>query len=112
MAASAIPRGALAAVLISLSLQAAFWWQTRHLQAGWDGVPPAPSSQVAKALALGDGEFLYRAMSFVLQNMGDEGGVVTPLKDYDYQRLGQWFRLLDKFNPKSEFLPVLAGHRR
>ena len=110
MAASAIPRGALAAVLISLSLQAAFWWQTRHLQAGWDGVPPAPSSQVAKALALGDGEFLYRAMSFVLQNMGDEGGVVTPLKDYDYQRLGQWFRLLDKFNPKSEFLPVLVGY--
>ncbi len=107
---STIPKGALAAVLITLSLQAAFWWQTRELQAGWEGVPPAPSSQVAKALALGDGQFLYRAATFVLQNMGDEGGQVTPLKDYDYQRLGQWFFLLDQFDPKSEFLPVLVGY--
>ena len=105
-----IPRGALAAVLIALGLQGAFWWQTRELQAGWEGVPPAPSHQVAKALAMGDGQFLYRAATFVLQNMGDEGGRVTPLKDYDYQRLGQWFSLLDRFDPKSEFLPVLVGY--
>ena len=105
-----IPRGALAAVLITLGLQGAFWWQTRELQAGWEGVPPAPSNQVAKALALGDGQFLYRAATFVLQNMGDEGGRVTQLKDYDYQRLGQWFFLLDRFDPQSEFLPVLVGY--
>ena len=105
-----IPKGALAAVLITLGLQAAFWWQTRDLQAGWEGVPPAPSSQVARALALGDGQFLYRAATFVLQNMGDEGGGVTPLKDYDYQRLGQGFSLLDRFDQKSEFLPVLVGY--
>ena len=105
-----IPRGALAAVLITLGLQGAFWWQTRELQAGWEGVPPAPSNQVAKALAMGDGQFLYRAATFVLQNMGDEGGRVTPLKDYDYQRLGQWFSLLDRFDPQSEFLPVLVGY--
>ena len=105
-----IPRGALAAVLIALGLQGAFWWQTRELQAGWEGVPPAPSHQVAKALAMGDGQFLYRAATFVLQNMGDEGGDVTPLREYDYQRLGQWFSLLDRFDPKSEFLPVLVGY--
>ncbi len=105
-----IPKGALAAVLITLSLQAAFWWQTRELQAGWEGVPPAPAHPVAKALAMGDGQFLYRAMTFVLQNMGDEGGRVTPLRDYDYQRLGRWFFLLDRFDPKSEFLPVLVGY--
>ena len=105
-----IPRGALAAVLITLGLQGVFWWQTRDLRAGWEGVPPAPSNQVAKALALGDGQFLYRAATFVLQNMGDEGGRVTPLKDYDYRRLGQWFSLLDRFDPESGFLPVLVGY--
>ncbi len=110
MAVSTTPRGALAAVLITLGLQAVFWSQTRHIQAGWEGVPPAPSYQVAKALALGDGEFLYRSATFVLQNMGDEGNRVTPLKDYDYQRLGHWFSLLDQFNPKSEYLPVLVGY--
>ena len=107
---ASIPRGALAAVLITLSLQAAFWWQTRDLQAGWEGVPAAPSNRVAKALAMGDGQFLYRAATFVLQNMGDDGGRTTPLKDYDYQRLGQWFFLLDRFDPVSEFLPVLVGY--
>ena len=107
---STIPRGALAAVLVALSLQAAFWWQTRDLRAGWEGVPPAPSTEVAKALAMGDGQFLYRAATFVLQNMGDEGGDVTPLRDYDYQRLGQWFSLLDRFDPISEYLPVLVGY--
>lgn len=107
---ASIPKGALAAVLITLSLQATFWWRTRELQAGWEGVPPAPSNQVAKALAMGDGQFLYRAATFVLQNMGDEGGRVTPLKDYDYQRLGQWFFLLDQFDPQSEYLPVLVGY--
>ena len=105
-----IPRGALVAVLLALGLQTIFWWQTREMRAGWEGVPPAPSKQVAKALALGDGQFLYRATAFVLQNMGDEGGQVTPFKDYDYQRLGQWFSLLDQFDPISEYLPVLVGY--
>jgi hypothetical protein len=105
-----IPRGALAAVLMALGLQAAFWWQTRDLQAGWEGVPPAPSTEVARALAMGDSQFLYRAATFVLQNMGDDGGKTTPLKDYDYHRLGQWFFLLDRFDPESEFLPVLVGY--
>ncbi len=105
-----IPRKALAAVLAAFCLQALYWSQTRELRAGWEGVPPAPSAQVAHALALGDGQFLYRATAFALQNMGDEGGRVTPLKDYDYQRLGQWFALLDRFDPRAEYLPVLVGY--
>ncbi len=105
-----IPRKALAAVLAALGLQALYWSQTRDLRAGWEGVPPAPSAQVAHALALGDSQFLYRATTFALQNMGDEGGRVTPLKDYDYQRLGQWFALLDRFDPEAEYLHVLVGY--
>ncbi len=105
-----IPVPPLIAVLVALSLQVAFWSQTRNLRAGWEGVPPVPSSQVALALALGDQQFLYRAAAFALQNMGDEGGRVTPLKNYDYQRLGRWFRLLDGFDAESEYLPVLVGY--
>jgi len=104
------PYKALTAVLAALCVQALFWSQTRELRAGWEGVPPAPAPEVANALALGDRQFLYRTTAFVLQNMGDEGGRVTPLKNYDYQRLGQWFALLDQFDPRSNFLPVLVGH--
>ena len=105
-----IPRGALVAVLLTLGFQALFWSQTRGLRAGWEGVPPAPATKVAEALAMGDGQFLYRTTVFALQNMGDEGGRWTPLKDYDYQRLGQWFALLDGFDPRSDYLPVLVGY--
>ena len=105
-----IPRSALIAVLAAVALQAAFWTQTRHIRAGWAGVPPVPSREVARAWALGDGQFLYRAATFTLQNMGDEGGRVTPLKDYDYQRLGRWFALLDGFDSESQYLPVLVGY--
>ncbi len=106
----AIPRKALIAVLVTLSLQGVFWSQTRDLRRAWVGVPPVPSHKVALAVALGDGQFLYRAATFALQNMGDEGGRVSPLKDYDYQRLGRWFALLDQFDPKSQYLPVLVGY--
>ena len=106
----AIPVKALIAVLLALGLQVAFWSQTRDLRAGWEGVPPVPSPKVALALALGDRQFLYRASAFTLQNMGDEGGRVTPLRDYDYRRLGRWFRLLDGFDAESEYLPFLVGY--
>ncbi len=106
----AIPVKALVAVLLALGLQVAFWSQTRDLRAGWEGVPPVPSPKVALALALGDRQFLYRASAFALQNMGDEGGRVTPLRDYDYRRLGRWFRLLDGFDAESEYLPFLVGY--
>ena len=105
-----LPRNALIAVLVALALQVAFWSQTRHLRAGWEGVPPAPSRAVARALALGDNQFLYRTATYTLQNMGDEGGRVTPLTDYDYVRLGRWFALLDGLDPESDYLPVLAGY--
>lgn len=103
-------RNALIAVLVAAALQAAFWSQTRDLRAGWQGVPPPPPPEVARVLAFGDGQFLYRNATFALQNMGDEGGRVTPLKDYDYERLGRWFALLDEFDPKSNYLPVLVGY--
>ncbi len=106
----AIPVKALIAVLLALSLQVVFWSQTRHLTAGWAGVPPAPAPRVALALALGDRQFLYRASAFALQNMGDEGGRVTPLRNYDYRRLGGWFQLLDAFDAESQYLPVLVGY--
>ena len=77
-------RNALIAVLVALALQAAFWSQTRDLRAGWQGVPPVPSPEVARVLAFGDGQFLYRNATFSLQNMGDEGGRVTPLNHQSF----------------------------
>ena len=103
------PWGALLVVFIAINLQAWVSSEVRSIRLGWTGVPPAPSRQAALALALGDDQFYYRASTFSLQNMGDFGGDVTPLKNYDYKRLGQWFTLLDSLDPESAFLPLLVG---
>lgn len=103
-------RLSLAAVFIALSLQAAFWSQTRGIRAAGEAVPPAPSILAATVLAMGDNQFFYRTQTFALQNSGDEGRRITPLNEYDYQRLGQWFSLLDTLDAKADFLPVLAGY--
>lgn len=105
-----IPKATLAAVLVALAAQAAFALQTHDIRVGWPGVPAVPGREVARALAFGDGQLFYRTVTFSLQNMGDEGGRVTPLKDYDYQRLDQWFRLLESLDHTSRYLPVLAGY--
>lgn len=106
----AVPLKTLAGILLALGLQAGFWWQTHDIRVGWRGVPAVPSHDVALALAFGDGQLFYRTVTFRLQNMGDEGGRVTPLEDYDYRRLTRWFRLLDDFDSRSRYLPVLVGH--
>lgn len=97
------------AVFLISSLQIAVWSEVGSIRLRWPGVPPAPSRQAALALALGDDQFYYRASTFTLQNMGDFGGDVTPLKNYDYRRLGKWFTLLDSLDPESAFLPLLVG---
>lgn len=96
-------------LLLILALNAAFWAGTHDIYAKWAGVPPVPSKRGALMLALGDPEFSYRSGSLALQNLGDGGGEVTPLKNYDYKKLDKWFRLLNDLDPASEHLPMIAG---
>jgi hypothetical protein len=73
-------------------------------------VPPVPSAAGAAAFALGDGQFAYRTMGLMLQNFGDSGGRVTNFKEYDYERLVQWFRLMESFDARANFVPHLAAY--
>jgi hypothetical protein len=98
-----------ALLLAALALNLLFWAGSRGLYDKWAGVPPVPSKDGAMALALGDSEFSYRSGALALQNLGDGGGHVTSLRDYDYVKLGQWFRLLNSLDPASEHLPMIAA---
>lgn len=89
---------------------AAFSIHNRGIKSAWANVPPVPAGNTASMLALGDKELAYRMIGITLQNLGDSGGDVTPLKDYDYDRLGQWFYLEDKLDPHSNFVPLLAAY--
>lgn len=102
-------RRLLLVALAALAVHAVLAYQQRALQAAWPGVPVAPSAALAPALALGDAQLFYRSAAFGLQNMGDQGGRVTPLTGYDYRRLDDWLAVLDRLDPEADYLPTLAG---
>jgi len=98
------------ALVIALAANIMFWLNLRDMQAQWSNVPPAPKEQVAAFYGLGDETFAYRINALMLQNLGDTGGRVTMLRDYDYNLLSSWFFLQDKLDPKSDFMPHLAAY--
>ena len=95
---------------LALALNALLWTGSRHMRAWWAGVPPVPSQNGAVALTLGDREFAFRTGALGLQNLGDNGGRIVPLKDYDYGKIGAWLWMLHGLNPASEHLPVTAAY--
>ncbi len=95
---------------MALAIQILAWTQVRDLRAQWLNVPPVPGAAGAAAFALGDTQFAYRTMGLMLQNFGDSGGRVTNFREYDYERLVQWFHLMGQFDPRSNFAPHLAAY--
>jgi hypothetical protein len=97
------------ALFFALAANVIFWFSLRDMQAKWGNVPPAPKEHFAAFYGLGDEAFAYRINGLMLQNMGDTGGRVTALKDYDYDTLTDWFYLQDKLDPVSDYIPFLAS---
>jgi len=97
-------------LLAALGFNLLLWAGSRDMYAKWAGVPPVPSRAGAVMMALGDPEFSYRSGALTLQNLGDGGGQTTPLKDYDYKKLGRWLWLLNELDPASDQVPYLAAY--
>lgn len=98
------------ALALALLVNVAFWFVQRDMRAQWGNVPPAPKEQFSASYGLGDKSFAYRMNSIMLQNLGDAGGRVTSLNDYDYDELTNWFFLQDKLDSVSEYIPRLASY--
>lgn len=98
------------ALFTVLALNLAFWCASKAIYAKWEGVPPVPTVRSATLMTLGDPELSYRFLALTLQNLGDTGNDVTPLKDYNYKRLGQWFFLLHALDPLSDHVPMIAAY--
>lgn len=97
-------------LVLALSLNLCFWAGSSDIYAKWSGVPPAPTRNGAIMMGLGDPEFSFRLGALTLQNLGDSGGRVTPIRDYDYKGLGAWFWLLHSLDPASDHVPMLASY--
>ncbi len=93
-----------------LVVNIALWFSVRFVQASWVNVPPAPDVKYASLAGLGDRSFAYRLNALMIQNFGDTGGRLTPLEDYNFNILADWFFLQDHLDEQSDFMPYLAAY--
>lgn len=94
---------------IAIALNIGLWAHSHKIYPIWNNIPIPPSDFTIKSAFLGDDIFAYRAGGIVLQNFGSVGAA-QPLKDYNYDHLGEWFQVMDKLDPKSNFVPFLAAY--
>ncbi len=97
-------------VILFLIFQIIFWFKTESIKPNLGIVPEVPTLSTVKAFSFGDEEFYFRYKGFRIQNTGDTFGRFSPLKDYDYNKLSQWFYLLDSLDSKSNYIPSLAAY--
>jgi len=91
-------------------LQLGFWYKTKDIKPDMEIVPPAPSREALRVMSFGDDEFYFRVLTFNMQNFGDTFGRFTPLKDYSFEKLYNWFNLLDELDAKSDMVPAMATY--
>ena len=87
-----------------------FWFHSRNIKSQWLNVPPVPSTFSALSSTLGDKQFASRVISIMIQNLGSTGGRVTPIKDYDFEKLGDWMMLNYSLDPQSSLTPYMAAY--
>ncbi|NBX04027.1 MAG: hypothetical protein EBR02_08240, partial [Alphaproteobacteria bacterium] len=97
-------------LLLFLTLQLGFWFKTHHISPEMGVVPDVPGKQAVKALSFGDEGFYFRVLALDIQNAGDTYGRFTALRFYDFNKLYQWFTLLDTLDAKSDMMPAMASY--
>jgi hypothetical protein len=102
--------GVLAVLGLALVGQLVFWQQTAALRPDYEIIPVPPSPLAVSAMAFGDRQGLYRLLAHELQDFGDTGGRVTPLLNYDYDRVLTWLRVLDGLDDRSDYSLALASY--
>lgn len=101
---------ALAALILCLAGQGAFWKHSRSVMPEMGIVPDVPGERTVRALSFGDEQAFFRLLSLNIQSSGDTFGRFTALYKYDYNKLYHWFRLLDGLDNESNYLPSMATY--
>lgn len=93
-----------------LVAQGSFWNYTRVIRPELGIVPAVPGERTVRALSFGDEQAFFRLLALNIQNSGDTFGRFTALYKYDFNKLSQWFYLLDRFDNQSSYLPAMASY--
>jgi len=98
------------ALALFIGLQLVYWYKTADIQPEMEIVPNVPGRESLHAMTFGDDEFYFRTLAFMLQNSGDTYGRFSPLRYYDFNKLYQWFTLLDELDNRSDMMPSMASY--
>jgi hypothetical protein len=97
-------------IILAVFLNVGLWVYSNKQKIIWPNVPMAPKESSFRMSFLDDGTFAYRSFAMVLQNWGNVGGDVQPLKNYNFEHLAGWFYLMDKMDPRSSYVPFMAAY--
>jgi len=103
-----MPTRATVLLVIAAMAQAAFAVLNRDIRPNWEILDPPPTERALALSSFGDTQFLYRILAMELQNAGDEGGRVTPIKAFDMNRVVAWMDLLDTLDARADHHVALA----
>jgi hypothetical protein len=99
----------LAVVLIVLAFaQGSFAWVNRDVRPNWEVLEPPPAGETLQIASFGDAQFLYRILAMQLQNAGDEGGRITPIRAFDINMVVAWLDVLDTLDARADHHVGLA----
>lgn len=87
-----------------------FWPGSKSVKPDLEIVPVAPSKEMLKAFSFGDEQLTFRYYGYMMQFLGDTFGRVTPLKNYDFERLYRWWTLLDEVDSKSNLVAYVVAY--
>jgi hypothetical protein len=104
------PVRGITVIIACLALaQALFAYRARHIDPARDYLAPVPSPASLDALAFGDRIFLHRLYALMIQNAGDTGGRIVPVRNYDFARVVGWLDVLLHLDPRSSFATAMAA---
>ena len=103
-------QAAVAALVLSVVAQGAFWFHSRTIMPEMGIVPDVPGERTVRALSFGDEEAFFRLLALNIQNSGDTFGRFTALYKYDYNKLYHWFHILDGLDDQSNYLPAMTTY--
>lgn len=97
-------------LILMLAAQISLAAFLHHVRPPSSVLPRLLPAHILRFFSFGDEQLTFRSLGLVLQNAGDSGGRFTPLKDYDYALLADWFARLDQLDMQADYIPALAAY--
>lgn len=106
---SAVPRGVVAALVITLALQIGLQLSQGKPIARADALGAPPSAEAFRVASLGEPVPLAQLTTLYLQAFDNQPGISIPFSALDYARVIQWLERVIDLDPRGHYPLLLAS---